>query len=386
MFYLCICRFGRFVAVSCKIAAHLSQNDRHTGARRPILYIMSVVLTYTSALEALRLPEYPDLASSWDERSGYLSERLPTVDELERALADCPPLQRLSRPIHLLVSSDNTSHSSRLITRHVTRRTHPRDAFVRISGDVYVASPELIPLQMTRIATDLDEALLMSELCGAYAVAEGEESGMLQRREPLTTRGRIEAFLPRMRDCYGMGKVRSALPLVCADSGSPYESKLAIRLRADREIGGYGLKIVSMNEEISLEAIGRAFEERRIRKPDILILAPPSIEPDPRMPFRGVAVDYKGKVHDERPVAERDDTRRNELLAHGFKPYELRKAHYDDIDYMDDIVTKIRRDLRLPSDDLAFGRAQRVALHDALELVDGVRWGRATIPDPSDYR
>ena len=88
------------------------------------------------------------------------------------------------------------------------------------------------------------------------------------------------------------------------------------------------------------------------------------------MPFRGIAVDYKGRIHDDPVVAERDDTRRNELLAHGIKPYEIRKAHYDNIDYMDSFVTKIRRDLRLPPTTwpLAERRASRST----------TRWGKST--------
>lgn len=341
---------------------------------------MSILITYTSALEVMRLPEFPALVAEWDERTGYVPEKLPSVEELERAVCNCPPLQRLTRPLHLLVSSDNNSHSSRRIVRHVTRRAHPRNAFVRISEDVCLTSPELLPLQMARVATTLEEALLMSELCGTYAVSDSVKDGMLQRWYPLTTRRAIGEFLDRMGSCYGMGKVKEALPLVCSDSGSPYESKLGVRFRGTREQGGYELDFVSMNEELSLEAIGREFEQKSIRKPDILILAPVSFGPEARMPFRGIAVDYKGRVHDDPVVAARDDERRNEMIAHGIKPYELRKAHYDDIDYMDSLVAKIRRDLRLPADDLAFYRDERIALHDALELADGVHWGRALLP------
>ena len=136
-----------------------------------------------------------------------------------------------------------------------------------------------------------------------------------------------------------------------------------------------------MNEELSLEAIGAEFERKQVRKPDILVLAPAHFGPEARMPFRGIAVDYKGRIHDDPVVAERDDTRRNELLAHGIKPYEIRKKHYDDIDYMDSFVTKIQHDLRLPADDLAFGREARIALHDAMEKIDGVHWGRADLPN-----
>ena len=94
---------------------------------------MSILITYTSALEVMRLPEFPALVAEWDERTGYVPEKLPSVEELERAVCNCPPLQRLTRPLHLLVSSDNNSHSSRRIVRHVTRRAHPRNAFVPVT-------------------------------------------------------------------------------------------------------------------------------------------------------------------------------------------------------------------------------------------------------------
>lgn len=80
---------------------------------------MSILITYTSALEVMRLPEFPELAAQWNERTGYIPEKLPTVEELERILDSCPPLRGLSRPLHLLVSSDNNSHSSRRVVRHV---------------------------------------------------------------------------------------------------------------------------------------------------------------------------------------------------------------------------------------------------------------------------
>lgn len=333
---------------------------------------MSILLTYTSALEAMRDPEFSGLAGAWDERTGHVPERLPTSDELDRIVRENPLLQRLSPPLHLLVSSDCTSHSSARASRHVTRVHQLRDSFSRIGEEAYVVSPELVPFLMARVFTVLEEALLMCELCGTYAPSA---SGMIQRAAPLTDRVALRDYLRRRGTGYGTRRVRSALPLVCADSGSPYESKLAIRLHAPAEQGGYGLDIVSMNEEVSLAAIGRAFDERQIRKPDILLMRPDGSEPTPRMPFRGVSVDYKGKVHDSPVVAEQDDTRRNELLAHGIKPYEIRKVHYDDIDYMDSIVQKICHDLMIPCDDLAFGRDRRIALHDELERTDIVHWG-----------
>lgn len=125
---------------------------------------------------------------------------------------------------------------------------------------------------------------------------------------------------------------------------------------------------------IELEPIGRALDELQVRKPDILLLAPPHRGPQTNMPFRGVAVDYKGKIHDEPEVAERDDRRRNELLAYGIKPYEIRKSHYDDLDYMDGLVQRLRHDLGMPPLDLSYGHEERQRLHDELERVNGLTW------------
>lgn len=345
---------------------------------------MSIAITYKSALELLRLPEFPQLAATWDERTGHVPEHLPTAEDVRRIIRENPALQKLSTPLHLLVSSDNNPHSTPLVTRHVSRASHPRDAFVRVGEDVYVSSPELLPFQMARVCNTLEEALLISELCGTYAVTSSED-GMVQRRRPLTRREHIDSFLRRMGHGYGTRKVRAGLPLSCSDSGSPYESRLALRYRGPREDGGYELEFFSMNEVIELEPIGRALDELQVRKPDILFLAPPRTRAQTNMPFRGVAVDYKGKIHDDPDVAERDDRRRNELLAHGIKPYEIRKRHYDDLDYMDALVQRLRRDLGLPPLDLSYGYEERQRLHDELEAIDGITWsGDRRVPRTYD--
>lgn len=343
---------------------------------------MSILLTYTSALEALRHEALPELLAAWDERTRHVPEKLPHEEELSELVADHPILRSLTRPLHLLVSSDNNSHSYGLVQRHVSVVPYPRNAFARIGEEVYVTSPELLPLQLARIANPLELALLMCELCGTYSVsADGQ--GMAQRDTSLATRRSLREFLALMKAGYGTRKMRAALPLVCADSGSPYESRLGMRFRASRELGGYELEFVSMNEEISLASIGGELDRLQVRKPDILFLAPPNMGPQAQMPFRGIAVDYKGRVHDNPIVAERDDTRRNEMLAHGIKTYELRKAHYDDLDYMDSFVQKLRNDLQLPPDDLTMGRELRERLYLDLERIDTVHWsGMSPSPQP----
>ena len=96
-------------------------------------------------------------------------------------------------------------------------------------------------------------------------------------------------------------------------------------------------------------------------------------------PFSGVAFDYEGNVH-RRPGRRTVDLRRqNELLAVNFKDYLLDKVLYDDLDYMDDLVRRIRDDLGIAQPRLGYAeearrRALRQWLHDELELIDGVTW------------
>ena len=346
---------------------------------------MDIILTYTTALEALRQPDYLDLADAWDERTGAIPERVPTAAQLRRIIDETPLLKRLSRPLHLLVSTDDTSHSSELFTRHVSRTPHPPSSFVRIGRNVLVASPELLPLQMARVCSRTEEALLMSELCGLYSIGAEEGSDMQQRSRALTTKAAIRLLLSTMPGAHGSRRVRATLPPVIESSGSPYETKLALRLRAPVDMGGYGLEIASMNEGVMVSPIERRLEELQLRKPDILLIRPRRKDGDSAIGFTGVAVDYKGRVHDAPEVAVRDDRRRNELLAHGIKPYEIRKAHYDDLDYMDSLVRMIRRDLGLPAFDPDEGRPVRMQLYLELERIDGHHWSgpkRASALEP----
>ena len=96
-------------------------------------------------------------------------------------------------------------------------------------------------------------------------------------------------------------------------------------------------------------------------------------------PFRGVALDYQGGYHREKGQEERNINRRNELLAVDVKDYEIDKEHYDDVDYLDWLVSCIRSDLGIPEPRLssrsrASWRERRVRLCEELAAADGLHW------------
>lgn len=341
---------------------------------------MGMLLARQSALEVLRRPDFKELVEEWGTPTNSVPDKLPSHEDLVDALSNDPVVSSLSRPIHLLVSNDRNSHSSKLVARHVSHVSYPRGSFVRVGEGLLVSSPELIGFQMARICTVNELVLLLSELLGTYAIDPLEKRGMRQRGSSLTTREELERFLRKMGYAHGTRKMREALPLVSQDSASPMESKLALRIRAPREMGGYQTPFVSMNEEISLQPIGAHLDELRVRKPDIVFLNPRRPELGTPRAFIGVSLDYNGEDHKD-PEREREDgVRRIELLAHGIKAFEIFKCHYDDIEVMDSIMQTIARDADLPELDLSFGRNERIALHDELERYDCVHWSGTRHP------
>ena len=107
-----------------------------------------------------------------------------------------------------------------------------------------------------------------------------------------------------------------------------------MRLGLKPALGGYHLRVLSMNAPLEVVRIGSALGSGT-RKPDVL-LGSTSVH----APFSGVSFDYNGGVHRTPDAFERDARRQNEMLAVDFKNYVLTKSLYDDLDYMDDLVAR----------------------------------------------
>ena len=334
----------------------------------------SILLASTTALEVLRSPEYLTLADEWGESGRTIPDAMPSREDLRREIEGHPLLDRLTKPLHLLVSTDDTASSWELACRHVSRVDHPHGSFVRIGDRIWVTSPEEVVLQMAGACTPLELSLLMDELLGTYALVPAEPLGMVQRERPLTTLRALERHLYNAGSGYGTRKVRGALPLAFQGSNSPMESKLALRVSAPMALGGYETPFVSMNEEVILRPIGDEFDKRRIRKPDIVFLNRRPQQYLKELSFIGVVLDYNGIEHLTPERAAADDDRRNELLGHGLKPYGVNKVQYDRIDSMDFLMSAILRDIGEDPGRIADGRDARIALHDELERYDCIHW------------
>ena len=331
---------------------------------------MAVLLSHTTALEALRDPRLRSRLAKGDRCAAELPNERPTREEVTRLL-QCHPA--LTLPVHVLVAPAVNRRPRTDLRAHTSKAPLPAGSAIELEGGVLCVSPEHLLVQMAPRLTRLELIFLLGELLGTYAMAPGLEDGMFNRGAPLTTPELVRAHLSRLGTVPGVAQVRDALEVACVGSASPYETRLSMRLGLRPGLGGYHLRVLSMNEPLE---VGRIVARlgAGVRKPDVFL---GSTRAD--SPFSGVAFDYHGGVHREPRQIAYDLRRQNELLAIDFKPYALDKALYDDLDYMDGIVARARRDLGLPEEWLSEGertrrRRLRQWLHDELERIDGVSW------------
>ena len=260
------------------------------------------------------------------------------VSSWERSISSIAELERPAKFLAYGTSSSRRTPSFEVMS---CQPEPPAGAILQLAPDTAIVSPELLALQMARIATHLELVLLICELCGLYAIQPNSPTGMIQRYRPLTTIDRILKFAESLNRTPGTAALRRACQDSFSCSGSPQESKLSIRCAWKRAAGGYGLSIVSLNEELEVGQIVGTSGTSRIRKPDLLFRRPSKEVP-------AICLDYKGRVHLDQGRPGADDARQNELIAAGMRPYTILSEQYQDMDYMDALIDgTIRRDLGL---------------------------------------
>ena len=328
---------------------------------------MDIVLSHTTALEAYRA------GATTVPTHCALPDKAPGAAELLAWRNSSEPGRALTVPLALLVGKTN-GHKETPVCRTRYSAPLPDGSLARLEDGVRIVSPELLLVQISRIATQVELAMLVCELCGTYAISPEAPLGMIQRKRPLTSIERILAYIEQLGAVPGVRSLRAAVALSFDGSGSPMESKLAARVSWPRSKGGYNVPIVSMNEGLEVAHISRNLRRARVRKPDLLFSLPQGETP-------GICLDYHGDVHHNGTRPEQDAARMNELLAFGLRPYTLWREQYRGTAYLDGLVDGVlRRDLGLPRPRASKARAalelaRREALLAELDAADGVSWG-----------
>ena len=219
----------------------------------------------------------------------------------------------------------------------------PRAALVRVGHDMYVASPELVFIQMARQCSYGALLALGFELCGCYPLDRSARNateapsapgvpgvpgmpgvlgvpGAAVVRHPLSSPGRLLAFAAQARGIHGVKKAREVARRVLAKSASPRESEMAILVSAPRYRGGFGITDVALNEKITFGAS----VEKVARRSDVVA----------DLSFRGgeLVLEYDGlDAHTTRDALVSDSRRRDAMAARGATVRTVTGSQFDSI-------------------------------------------------------
>ncbi len=323
---------------------------------------MDIVISHMAALHLIR--SGPVQRNCWLDCPTELPQRMPSGADMQEACRLFPQIAGLEGLIGVLVPNKRLVHDTQRARAHVWSKPLPAGALMQLAPGVRCASPLLLPLLMVSLLKPLELQLLLSELFGLYAPSRVRDIGLLQRREPLITPDELLSFLDAVGPIKGSTVLRKAIEKAPVLAASPQEAKLFLRVTLPYFRGGYNLGEVVLNDAVEIERLTARSKEMRTRKPDLLFLYGNA----------HICIDYMGAWHDSELGVRRDTTRRNELLAAGFKPYELFKEHYDSLDYMDALAEKIRAELGMPRSkpSLELGRKRRRARYELWRKLRGI--------------
>lgn len=163
----------------------------------------------------------------------------------------------------------------------------PEGAFVQVTPELCMSSPELLFVELAGELSPLDHLLLGYELCGAYALDpfDSRHGEARMGLAPVTSVRAIRTFLDRARGVRGSDKARETLRFLSDNAWSPAEAALAALLALPLERYGYGFGPCLLNGRIQTPAELAGTTNARSRVPDIMI------------PGTKVGINYDGAGH-----------------------------------------------------------------------------------------
>lgn len=209
---------------------------------------MKIFITHQSACEYW--------ASAFTERGRQTDwmKALPSGNILRHSL-DMDLLARRGihgLPIHVGVAAAGQRSQHASVRTHVMGGSFPKGSFVHLSGDYWVASPELAFCQMAAELSFAETVKLGYELTARYRLNEFLEDP--DKREPLTSTRILQDFCARAKGIRGVQQARKAAAYVAEHAESPMEITVAMLLTLPRMHGGYGLPKAQLNPEIQVRS------------------------------------------------------------------------------------------------------------------------------------
>ena len=179
--------------------------------------------------------------------------------------------------------------------------------FCRVESGVFVSCPELCFVQLAQSLPFHELVRAGNVLCGRFYLDAGK-GGELGRREPLTSKRRIEAFIRANPGIKGVKEARPALPWVTEGAASPPEAFLAMVFGLPYRYGGFQLSDLAVNRRLRPSHKAQQIARRTTLVPDILFA-------DARL-----AIEYDSTAeHTSSSQLTRDAQKRLALETDGYK-------------------------------------------------------------------
>jgi len=138
----------------------------------------------------------------------------------------------------------NKSIRTRLLSRDL-----PMAALIRVTPALYIASPELIILQLAATHTSVQLAQLIMELCGTYSLSpqQGDEASASYQLDPVMSLESLRAIRSQVKMHGGKAIFEEALSMALEGSASPAETCVALMMSLPADQGGYGFPKPTLN-------------------------------------------------------------------------------------------------------------------------------------------
>lgn len=262
---------------------------------------MDMIIGYESALQYWRTVGPRFLRGAKERRSATVrarkamrSQEKPRLSEGNRRPAGC------TLPVNAIVGTASARAQTKSVLGH--RWGSLPEQSVEAAGEgFFVSVPEFCFLQMANRLSLARLIQLGCELCGTYVQ---RNAGPAARREaPLTSVGKLRAFIEAASHASGRAKALRALCFVMDGAASPMETVLMLLLCLPYRLGGYGIDRPQLNYHVNVTNRQRKLADRTHCECDLC------------WPGSNLAVEYDSALYHLNPARQESDARRRGTLV-----------------------------------------------------------------------
>lgn len=239
-----------------------------------------------------------------------------------------------SSVLHIETRSKNPNYHNKSVKIHYLKGDYPLYSYLKYNEDIFIASPELLFVQMAKYLNIVQLMMLGLELCGSYSINNLAADGFIYNIKPITNYHKlssyVNSFYNKNNNYPGIRKAIKALNYILDNSASPKESDLIIKLCTSHSIGGYGIKNFVSNYEIELSTGATNINGRSKIRPDLVCVK------------NKIALEYQSRAFHANPKQfEIDKIRSAALVYDGWRVIAFVPSQLNNILTFHEIAKKI---------------------------------------------